>query len=82
MSVKLNVSEKGMVKRMMKAGRDFVTEEVTEGIARFMIDNAINVEPSGNSDYPVLVITQSGAVFYVDGEFEKGESVDEEILED
>lgn len=77
MSVKLNVSEKGMVKRMMKAGRDFVAEEVTEGIAQFMIDNALEVEPSGRSDYPVMVITQSGAVFYVDGEFEKGGSADE-----
>lgn len=76
MSVKLNVSEKGMVKRMMKAGRDFVTEEVTEGIARFMIDNAINVEPSGNSDYPVLVITPR-AVFYVDAEITGTEEHDE-----
>lgn len=82
MSVKLNVSEKGMVKRMMKAGRDFVTEEVYAGIVEDMLDTAISVEPSGHSDYPILVIAHNGKVFYVDGTFGKEVSGDAEVLED
>ena len=88
-NVKFNADKNGMVKRLMKAGRDYVAESVSEEVCREMVDNAISVEPSGRSDYPTMVFTQEGQVFFVDGELilskkkkERGIKADEEILED
>jgi hypothetical protein len=67
----------GMVKRLMENGKDFVAEAVSEQLCKVMIEHAVEVEPSGRSDYPVKVYTQSGRVFYIDAEITGTEESDE-----
>ena len=68
MKMKINADENGMVKRLMKAGNDYVSEYISEELCQDMIDNATTIEPSGRSDYPTMVHTQEGIVFYLDAE--------------
>lgn len=67
----------GMVKRLMENGKDFVAETVSEQFCRVMVESAAEVEPSGRSDYPVKVYTQSRRVFYIDAEITGTEENDE-----
>lgn len=76
MKIEYHVKD-GMVKRLMENGKDFVAEKVTAEICRLTVENAVEVEPSGRSDYPVKVYTQSGRVFYIDAEITGTEEGDE-----